>query len=324
MRRSARVLSAAVLAGAVIGLAVPVASAEPTAEPVAEQPFAEPVEEPTGEQVEEPTGVPFGEPTGVPVGESTGVPVEESVDEPVDEPVGEPVTESVVGPAAEVSPSSVSPGGSVTVSVSCDPTDGPPPGSITATSQAVDSGSVQMGLVSGDDGTDSNDDEGAAGPAYRGTARIAPDANLEGGVDAAAQDSGWTVDGTCPTPPGGHGKQWSARFTVNRESGTACTESYGSSCAGHRPCAEPQKDEPQQDQDEPQQDGQQTAEPQTAEGQTQADPCHTAVIQRGVRAGEGGTFTDSVPALVAGGLLIAGALGAAVHRLRRREPATDH
>ncbi len=43
------------------------------------------------------------------------------------------------------------------------------------------------------------------------------------------------------------------------------------------------------------------------------------MIQRGVRAGDGGAFTDSVPALVAGGLLIAGAFGAAVHRLRNRE-----
>jgi hypothetical protein len=42
-------------------------------------------------------------------------------------------------------------------------------------------------------------------------------------------------------------------------------------------------------------------------------------VQRGVRAGGGGTFTDSVPALVIGGVLIAGACGAAVHRLRNRE-----
>jgi hypothetical protein len=38
-----------------------------------------------------------------------------------------------------------------------------------------------------------------------------------------------------------------------------------------------------------------------------------------VRAGDGGAFTDSVPALVAGGVLMAGAFGAAVHRLRTRE-----
>ncbi|MER5912655.1 hypothetical protein ABT124_19715, partial [Streptomyces sp. NPDC001982] len=39
-----------------------------------------------------------------------------------------------------------------------------------------------------------------------------------------------------------------------------------------------------------------------------------------VDAGVGGSFNDSVPALVVGGLLIAGAFGAAVHRLWRRRP----
>ncbi|MDX3575034.1 hypothetical protein PV648_38245, partial [Streptomyces sp. ID05-47C] len=47
--------------------------------------------------------------------------------------------------------------------------------------------------------------------------------------------------------------------------------------------------------------------------------CPGAAVQHGVRAGTGGTFTDSVPALAAGALLIAGAAGAAVHRLRRRD-----
>ncbi|PNG16252.1 hypothetical protein C1J00_42980, partial [Streptomyces cahuitamycinicus] len=47
--------------------------------------------------------------------------------------------------------------------------------------------------------------------------------------------------------------------------------------------------------------------------------CEAAPVQRGVRAGDGGAFTDSVPALAAGGVLIAGAFAAAVHRLRNRE-----
>jgi hypothetical protein len=46
-------------------------------------------------------------------------------------------------------------------------------------------------------------------------------------------------------------------------------------------------------------------------------------VQRGVHAGAGGSFTDSVPALVAGGLLIAGALGAAGHRLYRDRTAAE-
>ncbi|MFE4751301.1 hypothetical protein ACFRIB_13685 [Streptomyces mirabilis] len=40
--------------------------------------------------------------------------------------------------------------------------------------------------------------------------------------------------------------------------------------------------------------------------------------QYGVQGGAGGTFTDSVPALITGGVLIVGALGAALHRLRQR------
>ncbi|MCD7436839.1 hypothetical protein K4B79_01245 [Streptomyces lincolnensis] len=191
-------------------------------------------------------------------------------------------------PAAEVSPSAVSPGGSVTVSVSCDPTGGTPPATMDATSQAFDTGTVKLQLVPG------NDDE-VSGPAYSGTARIAPAQNFEGEVDAVGRDSAWTVDGTCPVAPGGQGKQWSATFTVNRGSGGHCTQTRGSSCAPARPCTDPHTDP--------------------------HDPsCSGAAVQRGVRAGAGGAFTDSVPALVAGGLLIAGALGAAVHRLRRREP----
>lgn len=221
MRRSARALSAAVLAGAALGLAVPAASAEPT---------------------------------------------------------------------AEVSPGTASPGGSVTVSVACDPTGGPPPDTIDATSQAFEAGSVTLQLVPG------NDDE-ISGPAYNGTARLAPAENFEEGVDAVGPDSAWTVDGTCPAAPGGKGKQWSATFTVKPGSGEPCTPSHTDPCATSSPCAEPHAD---------------------------TDTCGGTVVPRGVRAGEGGTFTDSVPALVTGGLLIAGAFGAAVHRLRRKEPATGH
>ncbi|MDC0766481.1 hypothetical protein [Streptomyces sp. HD] len=51
--------------------------------------------------------------------------------------------------------------------------------------------------------------------------------------------------------------------------------------------------------------------------------CDSAGAEHGVEAGAGGTFTDSVPALVAGGLLIAGAFGGAMYRLRRKTPTTE-
>ncbi|MFJ5260394.1 hypothetical protein ACIQAC_07940 [Streptomyces sp. NPDC088387] len=183
-------------------------------------------------------------------------------------------------PAAEISPASVRPGGSITVAVSCDPVGGPAPKTMDATSQAFDEGTVALHLVSG------NDDE-VSGPAYRGTARIAPAGEFESGQNAVGRDSAWTVDGTCPAARGGKGKPWSATFTVTHTDG-------GGGGGGNTP-----------------------------------KPCHTAwdatscppaTVEHGVRAGTGGTFTDSVPALVGGGLLIAGAFGGAVYRLRRKSP----
>ncbi|MFI2436991.1 hypothetical protein [Streptomyces sp. NPDC018693] len=245
-------------------------------------------------------------------------------------------------PAVEVSPASVEPGGSVTVSVSCDPLGGPAPKTMDATSQAFAEDTVELQKVS------ANDDE-LSGPAYRGTARIA-DAAAFADVDGTGPDSAWTVDGTCPVPPGGQGQPWSATFDVTRTG-----PSHGPS---HRPAhvSDPSH-RPDQLSGDPLPDHLPDAAPDhlpdavpdhlpDAAPDHRPDPvldhlpdhlasrspcpsphgsppprpssCGGAVVQRGVRAGEGGAFTDSVPALVAGGALIAGALGAAVHRLWRR------
>ncbi|MEH0417230.1 hypothetical protein [Streptomyces sp. B21-083] len=194
--------------------------------------------------------------------------------------------------AGEVNPRSVGPGGTVTVSVACEATGGTPPASIDAHSQGFEQGTVQLQQVPG------NDDQ-VTGPAYSGTAKIAPAWSFEGDQNATDPAAEWSADGTCPGQAGGQGKAWKATFTVTRDgsgSGTgtgACgTDSHGdfqngdfqdvSSCPTH------------------------TSEP------------TPAPVQRGVEAGQGGAFTDSVPALVAGGVLIVGAAGAAVHRLRRR------
>ncbi|MFE6170828.1 hypothetical protein [Streptomyces sp. NPDC056464] len=315
-------------------------------------------------------------------------------------------------PAAEVSPGSVAPGGSVTVSVSCEPVDGSAPATIEAVSQAFEDGIVELKRVSGND-------EKAAGPAYSGSARVPPAENFEGDPDAAGPESEWTVDGTCPAAggKGKEGKEWSAKFTVATESGgdeggsgggkggsevgadggtgdvgggqggsgggggwtgggTGGTEGGGGRTqGGGRTCAEPQSDWTESDKSKPQSgksEGDETeSDWNTTESETgaetegaaeadetepdlgtteaeQAEPdadatqpywygsgpgsgndgshsedCDGAADQHGVQAGTGGAFTDSVPALVAGGLFIAGAFGGAVYRLRRRTPTVE-
>ncbi|MFJ4691203.1 hypothetical protein [Streptomyces sp. NPDC088766] len=256
-------------------------------------------------------------------------------------------------PAAEISPATAAPGGSVTVTVTCDPLGAPAPRTIDAASDAFEEGTVELTLEPGGDEL--------TGPAYRGTARIAPAADLDVPADAVGTDSAWTVDGTCPAPPGGQGGPWSATYDVPRAGGdgaggssaggsgaggdgasgdgagpsapscapahpTACATPPPQPCAAGHPAPCPTRPAPQ-----PCPTSRDTVSRDTpSHGTTSRDTpshdtashgaaCPGAAVQHGVRAGTGGTFTDSVPALVAGGLLIAGALGAAVHRLRRRD-----
>ncbi|MFI9340944.1 hypothetical protein ACIG0D_06695 [Streptomyces sp. NPDC052773] len=151
------------------------------------------------------------------------------------------------------------------------------------------------------------DEDATDADATDADATLADTAGEDGAVEdttaghATAKDSAWTVDGTCPAASGAEGKPWSATFTVpasgsgGREGGSDGSGG-GSSGAVHSatPCPDPK------------------------------DPgCGTAVVQRGVRAGAGGAFGVSVPALVVGGLLIAGALGAAAHRLYGKASGTD-
>ncbi|MEV5432102.1 hypothetical protein [Streptomyces sp. NPDC052701] len=356
MRRTARALSAALLAGTALGVLSPAASAEPTAE----------------------------------VGEST-----------------------------------VAPGGSVTVEVSCDPVGGTPPDTVEAVSRAFAEGTVRLRRATGGD-------DAASGPAYRGTAKVAPAGDFEEDPDAAGEDSRWTVDGTCPSPSGKDGEPWSAAFTVAHRNGTGssgsaqeCSDPHATDCgdSGSVPGGDSGSEAGGDSESETGGDSESGADGDFASGgdsgsvpggdsepgsggdsesapggdsgseaggdsgseaggdsgseaggdfesvpggdsgsgsggdsesgadgdfasggdsgsvpggdselesggdpgsaqpcpDRHATPCGAATVQRGVRAGAGGSFTDSVPALVAGGLLIAGACGAAVHRLRHRD-----
>lgn len=229
---------------------------------------------------------------------------------------------ALADPAAEVSPSTVAPGGSVTVSVTCESTGGEAPATIDATSEAFDEGTVKLQRVPGDD-------KGAS-TSYRGTARVsgtddlagdtpdeaapdeaapdgaAPDGavpgqDAQGAQDAeAAQDVAWTVEGTCPGAPGGKGKEWSATFHGGHGDGS---DGDGGDGAGEVPGGP--SDVPGKPSEVP---GGRGDVPGGGGG-------GGGPVEHGVQAGEGGAFTDSVPALVAGGLLIAGALGGAAYRV---------
>ncbi|MEV8033654.1 hypothetical protein [Streptomyces sp. NPDC086182] len=133
-------------------------------------------------------------------------------------------------------------------------------------------------------------DTAAPGTAAPGTAvpdTVGPD---KAGPDAGGADGPWNVDGVCPAPPGGQGKQWTASYSVAR-GGTATHGPDDGTGSG------------------------------TGAGTGTGAGGRPPTVQRGVQAGEGGVFTDSVPALITGSVLIAGAVGAAayrLHRLRRR------
>ncbi|KPI11431.1 hypothetical protein OK074_2763 [Actinobacteria bacterium OK074] len=193
-------------------------------------------------------------------------------------------------PGAEISPGSVTPGGSVTVSVRCDAVDGTPPDFIDARSEGFEDGTVRLERVEAEAGAT------GTGPSYLGTARVPAAADgsaqsvpADGTTDGLPADDGAqsvpadpqaprAVDGSCPGGSDGRERPWSASFTVTRHD-----------------------------------DG-------VARGDAMADPSGGGT-RYGVRAGDGGAFTPSVPTLVAGGVLVAGALGGAAYRLRYRAGA---
>ncbi|GHA79783.1 hypothetical protein GCM10010330_37090 [Streptomyces tendae] len=326
MRRTARALSVAVLASAALGISAGAGAADP--------------------------GVP---PPPADVGEPVAPP---SADDPAAVPpptAEEAVPPSAGQAAAHVSPVRAAPGDTVTVSVSCGPTGGAAaPASLDATSAAFEKGTVELRKVADDGGTgsgpayrgtariaaagdfaaepgaqstkNSTDTQGAAGTeGTEGSAETEDWAGTEGagtegagteGAAGVAED--WTVDGACPDASGGEdGDPWSATMSVPEESGAgagtgaaqpACretaapragTSTHGTPCAPTKPAC-PETPAPR------------------GEPAARGTSCTGGTAEHGVQAGTGGTFGDSVPALVAGGLLIAGACGAAAHRLRLR------
>ncbi|WP_055493806.1 hypothetical protein [Streptomyces sp. TP-A0356] len=256
-------------------------------------------------------------------------------------------------PSADVSPRSVAPGGTVTISVSCDAMGGTLPDTIEAASQGFEEGKIRLRRVDGIGGAG----EGKAGVLYSGTARAPAAGSVGGGADPSGRDQEWGIDGRCPVAPSGRDKVWNASFTVSREGSGRQGEGDGRQPAKQqgegdgrqqgetpgrltgegqgRPPREDDGRQPGKQQGEGQ--GKQQGEgqgkqqgenqgghqgKQQGESQGRQDGERPPVgSQHGVNAGEGGAFNESVPALVTGCVLIAGAFGAAVHRVWRRRPS---
>lgn len=279
MRRTARALTVATLAGAVVSLAPAVhagSSAEVSPGTVAPGGTltvtvrCDPGEGPGGTGREKPKGDP----------PAHDVPGHEKPreDRPVpDRPVPDRPGHDVPGhqqpaPRDDGKDDSDAGDGDADADRISGPDGGRPAETVEASSRAFEDGTVELRRVPGD----------GAGRArqttYRGTARVAAGRDVGGSPEGVGPDAAWSVDGHCPGAPGGHGGAWSATFAVSR--------------GGERqPCREESRGEC---------------------GHGEQD----AAVPGAVQAGDGGSFGVSVPALVAGGLLIVGAVGAALLRVR--------
>ncbi|MFF4799664.1 hypothetical protein ACFY1U_14780 [Streptomyces sp. NPDC001351] len=217
--------------------------------------------------------------------------------------------------AAEAGPSSVSPGGSVTVSVACRATGGPPPAGLDAVSHT----DARRGNPTTADGTCATA-PGARGKALSAASRVNRGDGSDGaGPGESGSDGGLAGDNT----GGGRGDGGGGRGDGGGGGGRGDTggdegADLGGGAVGGgdvgdggghdqgRPCTEPDS---------------------RSCGGTGMQNGREHDLQNGmhhgVEAGAGGTFSDSVPALVAGGLLIACALGAATYRLWPKDSAWD-
>lgn len=234
-----------------------------------------------------------------------------------------PGVAAAADPAAQVEPGAATPGGTVTVSVSCDAVGDAPPASIEATSRGFEEGRVMLHRV---------DATGTAALTYTGTAQVPAD----DAPDAVPEPGEWSVDGACPAAPGGAQEQWSTSFGLDgggAEGADVGDPGVDAQLAQEPPAAVPGTGSgtgSDSDSDSGTGTGSGTGAGDTgtrprpsasAPSHRPAAPATEAPsggVQHGVEAGRGGAFTDSVPAMAAGALLMAGAFGAAVHRLRRR------
>ena len=239
--------------------------------------------------------------------------------------LGTAATAATANSGAEVSPRTVAPGGGVTVSVTCESTGGPPPETIDATSQAFEHGTVRLHRAAGKEGPVGKEDPAGAddltGEEGGDPAGIDGSAGVDGpvGVDdpAGVDDLGGHDDlggdddpAGKEKPQGGHVYSGTARIapTANVQDGGPDSVGRTSEWRVDGVCPGAHGGE---------------GKAWSASFTVSVDSSRGTEGRHGVHAGDGGAFNDSTTALVSGGVLIAGAFGAAVHKLRHRESASN-
>ncbi|MFG2884277.1 hypothetical protein ACGFYV_18605 [Streptomyces sp. NPDC048297] len=201
-------------------------------------------------------------------------------------------------PAAEATPGPLQPGGPASAPAACGPSTGPAPQAHEATPQAFEDHTMSLrrspGSADCSAGTDGQDKAWSPDAAGEG----------EGDEEGDGQDQGSFQDEDSEDAGAGQGQ--------GQDRGQEQDEGEGAGAG--------QGQDRSQEQGEGQDEGQGQGHEECAD--SHSGDCAPASVQHGVEAGAGGSFNDSVPALVIGGALIATACGGGAYRLygRRRSP----
>ncbi|MGW2488090.1 hypothetical protein ACWCV9_12840 [Streptomyces sp. NPDC001606] len=150
----------------------------------------------------------------------------------------------------------------------------------------------------------------AADPAEAGPGTFSMTCDPVGDPAGGGEDTASSVDGACPAAPGKAAQPWSAHpepsdhgDAPGNAHGDTPGDTHGDTHADTHSDTHPLV---------PEYDDHGCREPRAADG------CAPAAVQHGVGAGTGGSLGGSVPALVAGGILVAGAGAGAAYRLGGR------
>ncbi|MDQ0993951.1 hypothetical protein [Streptomyces sp. V3I7] len=221
--------------------------------------------------------------------------------------------------SAQTGPGAAETGGGLTASASCAPapTGGGAPDTVGATPPAFEPQTLSLGEATG--GTGGTGDAGRDGAGKKSDGACS-------GSDGQKKTQPWTAQASLP--PGGDegagGDGGDESYGGRGDSGDAGGEGTGGEGTGGEDIGgeDTGRDQDGRTDGGPGDDGGRTCDG-TESSRGGEDSCGQDALDHGVEAGAGTVGTASVPALAAGGVLIAGAFAAAAHRLAQRRNDTD-